>query len=146
VLSNEYVAELRPDPFLCRVVFWSGGALAALGIVACLFLALAPAARVAAVLTWAGIAAVELLALWRPSRSCSAFRVTGDGTAAVRTDDGEWQPATLIAGGILLRRCGWVRLRTAAGRVFVLPVRGAARKSRDWRRLQVIWRHIGAVR
>lgn len=111
-----------------------------------MFLALPPAGRIAAGLAWCVVAAMELLVLRRSSQSCSAFRIMADGTAAVRAGDGQWQPATLLGGGILLRRYGWVRLRTSVGRVIVQPVRGAARDSRDWRRLQVIWRHIGALR
>lgn len=144
--SNEYFAELKPDPFLCRVVSISGSLLAALGLVACMFLALPPAGRIAAGLAWCGVAAVEWVVVRRSLQACSAFRIMADGTAAVRAGGGQWQPATLIDGGVLLRRCGWVRLRTTAGRVIVQPVRGATRESRDWRRLQVIWRHIGALR
>jgi hypothetical protein len=146
VSSTEYFAEFRPDPCLCRVVSWSGAALAAVGLVACTFLALPPAVRIAASLSWCGLAAIELLRLHRSTRSCTAFRILGDGTAAVRARDGDWRPATLMAGSILLRRYGWLRLRTPGGRVIMQPVRGSVRDSRDWRRLQVIWRHVGAVR
>jgi len=146
VSSNEYFAELRPDPLLCRVVSWSGAALAVVGLVACTLLSLSPAIRMAACLAWCVVAAVELRRLHRSARACTAFRVMADGTAAVRARDGEWQPAALQAGGILLRRCGWLRLRTMAGRTIVQPVRRSACERRDWRRLQVIWRHVGAVR
>ncbi len=144
--STEYFAEFRPDPVLRRVVSWSAILLAVLGLVACAFLSLPPGGRFAAAVVWGGIAVFELLRLHRSARFCTAFRVIEDGTAAVRARDGKWQPAALAAGSVLLRRCGWLRLRTRTGRVIVQPVRGAVRDSRDWRRLQVIWRVVGAVR
>jgi hypothetical protein len=146
VSSNEYFAEFRPDPLLYRIVSWSGGLLAVAGLFACMFLALPSAGRIAAGLAWCGVATAELLALRRSSQSCAAFRIMGDGSAAVRGGDGQWQPAALLEGGILLRHCGWLRLRTGAGQVIVQPVRAAACDSADWRRLQVIWRHVGALR
>ena len=146
VPSTEYFAELRPDPVLCRVVAWSAAVLALLGLVACGFLALPAGGRAAAGLAWCGVAAFELQRLRRSTRDCTAFRVMADGTAAVRTNAGNWQSASLTAGSVLLRRCGWLRLRTASGRVVLQPVRGGARNNREWRRLQVIWRAVGALR
>jgi hypothetical protein len=54
----------------------------------------------------------------------------------------------MLSGGVLLSELGWIRLSVVLpdGRKLVLGefVRGNARESADWRRLQVIWRHIGA--
>jgi len=49
---------------------------------------------------------------------------------------------------VLLRKVGWIRLsfELPTGRKLILGelLRGDGRRGEDWRRLQVIWRHIGA--
>ncbi len=143
--SNAYYAELQPDPVLRRLVWWSGACLGGAGVFACAYLPLPAAARVAAALAWGAGSLRELTHLRRAWAGCLALRVRADGAAAVRGIDGAWQPAALLDGGILLRRAGWLRLRAGPGRVWAEPVRGACRNSHDWRRLQVIWRHVGAA-
>ena len=143
--SNAYFAELRPDPALRRLVLWSGAALGAAGLVACLYLPLPIPVRVLAGLAWAASSVHELARLRRAWRDCTALRVSADGSAAVCGADGGWRPAALPGGGIVLRRAAWIRLRTGAGPVWAEPLRGGCRKSPDWRRLQVVWRHVGAT-
>jgi len=70
--------------------------------------------------------------------------VDSSGQFAVLKNSEYWVPASLMTGSVLLRKLGWVRLKDESGRVFVELVRGDARLSHDWRRFQVIWRHIGA--
>jgi len=59
--------------------------------------------------------------------------------------DGNWHPARLLPGSMLLRRVGWIRWDDGCGRQYAELLRGRSRESDDWRRLQVIWRHIGAM-
>jgi hypothetical protein len=125
-------------------VLCSGAVLGVLGVIAAVTLPWPLPWRVAVTVFWAGPAAWELVRLHRAWHGCLALRVLADGSAAVLGRDGRWQPVTLLADGVLLRRWGWIRLRMASGRVFAEPVRGSCRKSHDWRRLQVIWRHVGA--
>lgn len=87
----------------------------------------------------------ELYQLRRAWRSYSCARLAHDGTAALRNADGRWRPAELLPGCLLLRHFGWIRLQTRDGHRFAALYRGHCRHSADWRRLQVIWRHIGAT-
>ena len=87
----------------------------------------------------------EQLRLRRAYRRYSRLRISGDGNLRVFDRQGDWQSGTLLAGSMLLRRVGWLRIRTDEGHVFAELVRGHCRHSADWRRLQVIWRHVGAV-
>lgn len=142
--STAYSAELRPDLSLRRFVFCSGAVLGVLGVIAAVTLPWPPPWRAAATVFWVGAAAWELARLRCAWQDCRGLRIFADGSATTLGRDGEWRPVTLLADGVLLRRWGWIRLRTGSGRVFAEPVRGACRNSHDWRRLQVIWRHVGA--
>ena len=129
--STAYSAELRPDPVLRRFVLGTGAVLGLLGCIAVLTLPWPPLWRAIAAVTWAGSVSWELARLRLAWRDCMAFRLGGDGSAAALGRDGHWRPATLLADGVLVRRWGWIRLRSASGRVYA-------------ERLQVIWRHVGA--
>ena len=142
--STAYSAELRPDRPLRRFVLWSGAVLGGLGLIAVFSLPLPVAWRAVTATAWTAAFALELARMHRAWQDCFAVRLRADGSASALGRDGRWQPVTLLADGVLLRRWGWIRFRTAPGRVFAEPVRGACRDSHDWRRLQVIWRHVGA--
>lgn len=142
--SNAYSTELRPDPLLRAIVLASGFVLGLLGLIAIIGLPWSFGMRTAAVAGWAGWTGRELARLHGAWRNCRGLRLEADGGAKVVGADGRWQPAAVLPGGILLRRAGWIRLRTQAGTVFAEPLRGSCREDPDWRRLQVLWRHVGA--
>jgi hypothetical protein len=56
----------------------------------------------------------------------------------------EWVSGELLSGSIVHRRFAWIRVRSNCGLLITEFLRGDARASPEWRRLQVIWRHIGA--
>ena len=142
--SNAYSAELSPDPLLRLIVLASGVVLGLLGIVAIMVLPWSLTMRAATVAGWTAVVGRELACLCAAWRKCRGLRVTADGGAAVLGADGRWHPVAVLPGGILLRRWGWIRLQTQSGTVFAEPLRGSCRKDHDWRRLQVLWRHVGA--
>jgi len=148
VSSNAYYAEISPDPCLRRIVLASGVLLALAGIPLIITLPVALSVRVAAVGVWLALAITETIRGRRAWHTCHALRFFPGGAVAVLLPGPNWQPARLVSGGILLRKMGWIRLEVALpnGRKQVLGelLRGNCRKSDDWRRLQVIWRHIGA--
>jgi hypothetical protein len=146
VSSIAYFAELRPDPQLRRIVLCTGSSLAACGLVVIASLPWSPALLFSGGAAWAGLSGWELLRLRRAWIDSLRLRVGADGGVMILGADGEWCPASLLDGGVLLRRWGWVRLRSGSGTVFAEPLRGSCRKSHDWRRLQVIWRHVGDAR
>lgn len=142
--SNAYFAELRPDPALRRFVQWASGGVALAGAAVIAGLEAPFALRLGGTVLWLAILAWQLRALRRGWSNCTAFRVHADGAVAVLGPDGEWSPGRLEPDGVLLRRWGWIRLRAGSGPSFAEPLRGSCRASREWRRLQVVWRHIGA--
>lgn len=142
--SNTYSARLFPDPWLRIIVLISGRLLIAAGLVLILTMATDVVLRAAGCLVWAISGYRELQRLQRGFDVCRAIRIDSDGEAAILNQDQEWQPATLQTGSMLLRNMGWLRVQSANGQYFLELVRGNARQSQEWRRLQVIWRHIGA--
>ena len=142
--STAYSAEITPEPALRRCVCWSG---AILGIVACLVILSLPAAlwlRLAACGLWVAMTSRELWRLQLAWTTCRRLRFTADGAVEILEANGTWYPACLDGGSVLLRRAGWIRLRNRHGARFGELLRGHARRGADWRRLQVIWRHVGA--
>ena len=146
--SNAFLAEISPDPFLRRVVLASGALLALAGVPLIIVLPVYSVLRVAALLLWLALAVQELSRVRSAWFVCHALRFSADGTISVLIPGQIWRPARLLSGGILLRKLGWIRLsvRLPTGQELVLGelLRGDSRKSADWRRLHVIWRHIGA--
>ena len=57
----------------------------------------------------------------------------------------EMAAAAAVTGSLLLRRTAWIRIQSERGEVFAELLRGKCRRSVNWRRLHVIWRHIGAA-
>ena len=106
------------------------------------------ALRVCGIAAWTVVLGAQLRALRRGWSACEALRVHADGAVTVLGPDGEWSTGQLEPDGVLLRRWGWIRLRLGSGRgsgrPFAEPLRGTCRESCEWRRLQVVWRHVGA--
>ena len=142
--STEYSAEISPDPFLRRVVLVSGALLCVAGNLLIISLPLGGAARVIGVALWGLTTLRELRVLRRGWAGCVALKFAANGEVGILGPDLEWHPAQLVSGSILLRSMGWLRLKTRAGHVFAELVRADRQQARDWRRLQVIWRHVGA--
>ena len=142
--SNVYSAEIFPDPFLRQLVLVSGALLGIAGILLIGSLALSVALRAAGAALWGLTTFRELVVLRRAWASCLALRFAENGAVEIRGPDLEWHAARLVSGSVLLRRMGWIRLKSGAGSVFAELVRADRQQARDWRRLHVIWRHVGA--
>lgn len=142
--SNAYSAEIFPDPRLRRIVIGTGVLLGASGIFLLALLPVHAAVRVAAAMFWAAMVGRELRRLWRAWAACCAYRFTPGNGIFVRGPDRVWRPVQWLPGGILLRNIGWIRLRSDGMGVFAELLRGDGRSDPGWRRLQVIWRHVGA--
>jgi hypothetical protein len=100
--------------------------------------------RLATCVLWAATCTRELRLFWRGWAACRMLRFTAEGHIAILGADRVWRPAQRQSGSVLLGRVGWIRLRDHRGVVFGELLTGDGRASPDWRRLQVIWRHIGA--
>jgi hypothetical protein len=126
------------------VVLTSGRLLIAAGVTLILVLAIDVPLRALGCLIWVAIGCFELRRLQLGFDSCNGIRIDPNGEIAILNNDQEWVPGTLQTGSVLLRQLGWLRLQSSSGQIFLELIRGDARQSQDWRRLQVIWRHIGA--
>ena len=144
MLSTEYSAEISPDPYLRRIVLVSGMLLALAGNLLIVFLPLAGTLRAFGVILWSFLTLRELVLLRRAWAGCIALKFVANGEVEILGRDLEWRQAQLVSGSILLRSTGWLRVKTTAGHVFAELVRADRQQCRDWRHLQVIWRHIGA--
>ena len=142
--STAYSAEIRPDERLRRIVLLSGVVLGVTGVAVILTMPMHPLVLLAACGGWLGFSYSELARLRRGYSRCYRLRFAASGDLWLLGAEGTWQPARLLPGSLLLRRVGWIVLRSAGSGRFAEPIRGHCRKDSDWRRLQVIWRHIGA--
>ena len=142
--SNGFSVFLRADPGLRRLVLVSGALLLVAGVVAIAVTPVSATVRVLIAVPWAVWGVVELILLNGHWRTYAAIRVWPDGRAALLNAGGDWCPATILPGSVLLSRCAWIRVRPEGGKAFAEPLRGARRKCHDWRRLHVLWPHIGA--
>lgn len=96
-------------------------------------------------ITWIGLCGYEWLALWRGYATGGKLRIAAGGRAERQRLDGTWEPANLCPGSVVLPRIAWLRIAPRGGRAYAELVCAGNHGSEDWRRLQVIWRHIGAA-
>ena len=143
--SSKYFADLPPDPRLRRLVQLSGIVLAMLGVLLVLTLPLRPMATIPSAGAWLSFCVREFILLRRGFALCCRIRIMADGALRVLGPDGNWRVARLASGTVVLRRYAWIRCRIEAGQYCAELVRGNCRQSHDWRRLQVIWRHVGGA-
>ena len=142
--SNSYSTCLTPDPWLRIAVLTSGRLLNAAGLVLILTLEADAVRRGLGGLVWFVMGSLELARIERGFDSCVAIRLSSEGEIMVLNSEQEWLSGTLQTGSVVLRNLAWLRLQTADGENLIELLQGNARQSQDWRRLQVIWRHIGA--
>ncbi len=116
----------------------------AAGAVLILAMPLALLPRLAAAGLWLVIGGYDIVRQRRAYRRYRGVRLDCDGRLELKNQGGDWLHARLLPGSLLLRHLGWIRIRDERGSVFAEPVRGHCRDSREWRRLQVLWRHVGA--
>ena len=142
--SHTYSTELSPDPFLRRVVILFGIAAAVVGLAMILALSMPPVWRAVAALVWLVMNGRELALMAKGYKRCRRIRIGYGGDVELLGRDGGWMSATLVSGSVVLRKYAWLRLETGEGLRFAEPVRAKNAQNKDWRRLQVIWRHLGA--
>ena len=143
--SNEYSAELRPDPILRFLVLLSGILLCVVGLVLIPGLALPAPAIGLGVALWFYYMLLAITVLAREFRNCRGLKVYPDCSLLRLDRESRWRPVRLLPGSVVLPRLAWIRFETECGVRAAELLRGDCRKGDDWRRLQVIWRHVGAT-
>ena len=143
--SSTYSACLIPDSRLRRVVYRSGIGFSALGIALIWYLPQAHETLLLATLVWIVLHTWQLRRLRLGWRNCRAIRVLPGPAFEVESRKGDWLPAEIKSGSFVIGRVAWLRLTTdEAAEIAELLLR-SPRRCNNWRRLQVIWRHIGAT-
>ena len=142
--SNAFSSDLRPDPAARRIVLCTGviAALGGIGVIA--GLPVETDWRFTAIVLWAMVCGYDLWIVAAGFGRCSRIRIEPSGKLFVHSADNCCSAATLRAGSIVMWQFAWLRFRTENGRRHVELIRRKSAQSKEWRRLQVIWRHIGA--
>lgn len=144
--SNKYSAELNPDKTLRRLLLVCGIGLGIIGEFLIVALPIHAAAKVLGCGVWLALAVREHVALLRGFQGPGRLRIGVGGSLQRLYFDGLWREGRLLPGSIVLSRLAWIRYEIKGGVRSAELLRGNCLESHDWRRLQVIWRHIGAAR
>ena len=86
----------------------------------------------------------ELASLRRVYGRFTGYRVWPDGEIEVLADTGAGLNARVAPGTLVTRYWAWLRVDAGDGRCWGELVAGNARESQQWRRFQVIFRHLNA--
>ena len=144
VSFTAYSATLRAEPELRRRVLASGAAFAVTGVVVASampggFWFIAPA-----VLTWSAWIGAELTLAHCAYRSSRAFTLLADGSVEVELADGSRRIGQVAPGGLRWGRWAWLRVRLAGRPSWGEPLSLGGQDREQWRRFQVISRHMSA--
>jgi len=146
VSLNTFSSVLTPDPASRRFVVATGIVALLGGAVVIVGLPFDWSWRLLFAVAWAVLVGKDLLAILRGFRHCSRIRFIHTGELQISAAGSCCAAATLESGSLVLRRFAWLRFRTEDGRRHVELLRRKMAQNKDWRRLQVIWRHLGAGR
>lgn len=136
---------LRFDPGLRRLVLYSGTAAALMGLIVIALMPLEPGWRVGAGLLWLFFSLRELHATRTAYRYFSSLQLDQAGGVELIRFNGERHSAVLLSSSVVLPGLAWLRFRPPEGLCFGELLCGNCREDQQWRRLQVIWRHLGAA-
>ena len=123
----------------------SGALLFVAGLAFVPLLAVPPGLKTVLAITWAVLCGYEWLAFRRGYAASRALRIAAGGHVERQCRDGSWQSVRLCAGSVVLSRFAWLRVAPPGAGAYSEALSAARHESEDWRRLQVIWRHIGAA-
>jgi len=139
-----YSTELSPEPCLRRTVIATGLAASGIGLLLVAMLDIGALWRCLVSLAWICRSVRELWVIAGGYMRCKRIRIDSAGTVELLIGDVGWVPARLLAGSVVLDGIAWLRIESGNGRRYAELVRGDLHEDEAWRRLQVIWRHLGA--
>ncbi len=142
--SAIFSSRIRPEAGLRAVVLGSGLAFALVGVAIIAYLPLALQWRAAGAAAWLSASAFEWILVARAYRDSRSYTVFADGSIDIESAGGARMAAVFAAGSVVLPGIAWLRLRAADGRQWGELIRGNSGEDEDWRRFQVICRHVAA--
>ncbi len=143
--STAYSACLDADAGLRRLTLVIALALATIGLLLIVTMPATAFVRAAAAAAWLLLCVRDLAGFRRGYGRYRRLVIDQERQIGLLDGDGNWRAARILPGSIVLRRYAWLRIRDEDGVVFAEPVRGRCRGNPQWRRLQVLWRHVGAA-
>jgi hypothetical protein len=137
--SRQFVADLKPDPLLRKILLIAACAAVLVGLVLLMRLPLAVPVRALLVVLWLFTGLRELGRQSRGMQRVKAIRLQ-EGEATVIDRQGRQSPVRIMSGSVVLPKLAWLRLRCPDGLIFGELLRGDAALSEQWRHLQILWR------
>ena len=142
--STPFFTDLEPDAISQTIVLATGAGALLGGALAIAALPVESASQALWTAAWAVLGGRDLWLVAVGYRRCARIRLHHEASIEAWSRDGCCAPATLGAGSIVTSAFAWLRVEFANGGRAGLLLRRKAAQDEGWRRLQVIWRHLGA--
>jgi hypothetical protein len=101
--------------------------------------------RAFAAAVWALWGGMQWFLITSAYKRYQRVRIYSDGTAELMDRAGHWHPAAVCDDCIVLATYAWLKLKPAPGGTYCELMRAASSENKQWRRLQVVWRHLGTA-
>jgi hypothetical protein len=137
--SRRFVADLKPDPLLRKIVMLAACAAVLVGLVLLMRLPLPVPVRALLIALWLFTGLRQLGRHARGMQRVKAIRLQ-EGEATVIDRQGRPSPVRIMSGSVVLPKLAWLRLRCPDGLVIGELLRGDAATDKQWRHLQILWR------
>lgn len=138
-----YSTDLEPDVFSRNIVLATGAGTLLCGALAIATLPAAMLWKTLGTVAWFIVSGRDLWLIASGYKRCARIRLYHDRSVQAFSGCGHCVAATLCAGSVVTIGFAWLRIEFAEGRRCGLLLRRKASGNEDWRRLQVIWRHLG---
>ncbi len=143
--SRNYSTDLTPETIMRRIVVASSWVAILTGLIVIISLPIDGWLRAAGASIWLISMGAELRVISSAHKRFRRIRMHSDGQVELQDNEGHWQAATIANGCVVTQKLAWLRLKPATGARYHELLRRNSRESEQWRRLQVIWRHLGAA-
>ena len=142
--STTFFSDLEPDAVSRRIVIATGVGALLCGALAIFTLPVEATWKLFGTTAWGITGSRDLWLIASGYKRCRRIRLSHEGSVQAWLPAGRCAAATLCAGSVVTDGFAWLRIEFENGRRLGLLLRRKASRNEDWRRLQVIWRHLGA--